>query len=295
MKVFITGASGFVGTAVTKELVDAGHSVVGLARSEESAHKLTAMGVDVLRGTIEDVELLSKTAQEVDAVIHLAYIHDFSNYQASALTDKKAIDSIGEALVGSNKPFIVTAGTAGIAVGRVATEHDLVDPNSPRFSESAALAYADRGVRVSVLRLPPSVHGISDMHGFIPTLIGIARAKGSSGYPVDGVNRWAAVHVSDAAALYRLALESAPAGSRLQAVGDEGITTKNIAELIGKHLDLPVQSIPQDQINMHFGWIGMFFALDIPATSVITQELLDWHPTHPGLVEDLESGFYFNR
>jgi nucleoside-diphosphate-sugar epimerase len=226
-------------------------------------------------------------------VIHLAFKHDFTAYAGAAETDRRAIDTLGEVLIGSDRPFVVTSGLAGFALGRTMTEDDAADPDSPRGSEQAALAFTSRGVRVSVLRLPPSVHGEGD-HGFVPRLIDIARAEGVAAYPGDGSNRWPAVHRFDAARLFRLALESAPAGARLHAIGDEGIPVRDIAGAIGRHLGLPVTAISPEKAVDHFGWLGAFFSLDVPASSTLTRELLGWRPAHPGLRDDLEQGHYFH-
>ena len=293
MRVFVTGASGFIGSAVVSELIAAGHEVLGLARSDLSAHAVEAAGAQVHRGDLDNPESLRAGAASADGVIHLAFNHDFTNYAGAAETDRRAIDALGEALAGSDRPFVVTSGLAGFALGRTMTEDDAADPNSPRASEQAALAFTSRGVRVSVLRLPPSVHGEGD-HGFVPRLIDIARQKGVSGYPGDGSNRWPAVHRFDAARLFRLALESAPAGARLHAIGDEGVPVREIAGAIGRNLGLPVTSIASEAAADHFGWLGVFFSLDLPASSTVTRELLGWRPTRLGLLEDLEQGGYFD-
>lgn len=294
MKVFVTGASGFVGSAVVPELIAAGHQVVGLARSDKSAEAIASAGAEVLRGSLDDLNSLRKGAEESEGVIHCAFIHDFSNYMASAEADRRAIETIGDVLAGSNRPFVVTSGTAGLAPGRLATEEDTAPAGSPRFSESTGLSLASRGIRVSIMRLPPSVHGQGD-HGFVPQLINIARQKGVSAYVGEGLNRWAAGHRVDAARLYRLALENALAGARLHAVGDESVSAREIAEVIGRHLNLPVVSIPVEQVDEHFSWLGRFFSLDMAASSKLTQEQFDWHPTQPGLIADLEQGHYFNQ
>jgi nucleoside-diphosphate-sugar epimerase len=293
MRVFVTGASGFIGSAVVTELIEAGHKVIGLARSDSSARAVEATGAQVHRGDLEDLDSLRAGAQGADGVIHLAYNHDFTDYSGAAETDRRAIDALGDALVGSDRPLVVTSGLAGFALGRTMTEDDAADPNSPRLSEHAAMALTGRGVRVSVLRLPPSVHGEND-HGFVPRLIEIARDKGVAAYPGDGSNRWPAVHRFDAARLFRLALEKAPAGARLHAIGDEGIPVRDIAGVIGRHLDVPVRSIAPEQAGDHFGWLGMFFSLDVPASSALTRELLGWRPTFQGLLDDLEEGHYFH-
>jgi nucleoside-diphosphate-sugar epimerase len=293
MRVFVTGASGFIGSAVVSELIAAGHDVLGLARSDSSARALEAAGAKVHRGDLNNLSSLRAGAESADGVIHLAFIHDFTDYTGAAETDRRAIEALGQALAGSDRPFVVTSGLAGFALGRTMTEDDAADPNSPRASEQAALAFATRGVRVSVLRLPPSVHGEGD-HGFVPRLIDIAREKGVSAYPGDGANRWPAVHRFDAARLFRLALESAPTGARLHAIGDEGVPVREIAGAVGGHLGLPVTSVAPETAADHFGWLGVFFSLDLPASSTITRELLGWRPTRHGLLDDLEQGHYFD-
>jgi nucleoside-diphosphate-sugar epimerase len=293
MRVFVTGASGFIGSAVVSELIAAGHEVVGLARSDSSAQAVAAAGAQVHRGDLDNPESLRAGAESTDGVIHLAFNHDFTNYTGAAETDRRAIDALGEALAGSDRPFVVTSGLAGFALGRTMTEDDSANPNSPRGSEQAALAFTTRGVRVSVLRLPPSVHGEGD-HGFVPRLIDIAREKGVSAYPGDGSNRWAAVHRFDAARLFRLALESAPAGARLHAIGDEGVPVREIAGVVGRHLGLPATSVAPEAAADHFGWLGGFFSLDLPASSTVTRELLGWHARRPGLLDDLDEGHYFD-
>ncbi|HET7047341.1 MAG TPA: SDR family oxidoreductase, partial [Solirubrobacteraceae bacterium] len=291
MRIFVTGASGFIGSAVVAELLDAGHDVIGLARSDQSASAVQAAGAEVHRGALDDLESLRSGAAAADGVIHTAYIHDFSRMQDSARIDLLAIEALGAALEGSGRPLVITTGTALIKPGEVATEEDSAESDShPRLkAEDAAKAFAARGVRTSIVRPGASVHGEGD-HGFVPVLIEIARTKGVSAYIGDGSNRWPAVHRLDAANLYRLALEDAPAGSVFHAIADEGIPTREIAEVIGRHLDLPVMSVAPEDAAGHFGWIGAFFALDAPASSALTQERLGWRPTHPGLIEDLGQG-----
>lgn len=292
MRVFVTGASGFIGSAVVAELIGAGHHVVGLARSDASAQALTAAGAEVHRGDLDDVDGLRAGAAAADGVIHLAFNHDFSDFTGAAKTDGRAIEALGDALAGSDRPLVVAAGLAGASPGHVVTEDDDIRPGLPRLSEATALPLAERGVRVSVLRLPPTVHGEGD-HGFVPRLIDIARERGVSAYPGQGDNRWAAVHRLDAAVLFRLALESAPAGARLHAVDEEGIPTRQIAEIIGRQLRLPVQAVAADKAVDHFGWLGGIFSLDVAASSALTRKQFDWKPTGPTLLDDLNEGHYF--
>jgi nucleoside-diphosphate-sugar epimerase len=297
MRVFVTGATGFIGSAVIQELLGTGHHVVGLARSDTAAASLTAVGVEVHRGSLEDPGSLRSGAAASDGVIHTAYIHDFSETgdpAAAAQTDGRAIESIGEALAGSGRPLVVATGIVPTP-GRLSTEDDDVPdgPGYPRVSERVALPFAGRGVRASAVRLPPTVHGEGD-HAFIPALIAIARAKGLSAYVGNGSNRWAAVHRLDAARLFRLALESAPAGTRLNAVGDEGVPFRDIAGVIGQHLNLPVTAISPEEADGHFGVFAHFAAFDVPASSALTQKRFGWHPAHPGLIPDLGEGHYFN-
>ncbi|UBU15884.1 SDR family oxidoreductase [Nonomuraea gerenzanensis] len=292
MRVFVTGATGFVGSAVVRELIAAGHEVVGLARGDAAALALRAAGARAHRGSLDDPDSLRGGAAEADGVIHLAFVHDFGNFEAANATDRRAIAALGEALAGSGRPFVVTSGTGLLPPGRVGTEEDEPGTHSPRgAAEEVALSFVPRGVRVSVLRLP-LVHGEGD-HGFVAAAIGIAREKGVAAYPGDGSNRWAGAHVLDVARLYRLALEQAPAGTRLHAVAEEGVPVRQLAEVMGRHLGVPVAAVPMAEAGGHFGWLGAFITLDLPASSVLTRKLLDWRPEGPGLVADLDAGHYF--
>ena len=293
MKVFVTGATGFVGSATVQELLTAGHQVVGLVRSDEGAASLAAKGVEVLRGSLDDLDSLRRGAESADGVIHTAFIHDFVDMVAAAATDRLAVETMCGALAGSNRPFVMASGAAGLAPGRLATEQ--IDPPTmiPRgATEKMAVELASEGVRVAVVRLPPTVHGEGD-HGFVPRLVTIAREKGVSGYPGDGSNRWAAVHRVDAARVFRLALENAPAGTRYHAIDEEGVPVRNIAEIIGRHLNVPVVSVGADQVSEHFGWLGRFFSADMQISSAWTQQQLGWHPTELSLLEDLDHDYYF--
>ncbi len=295
MRVFVTGASGFIGTAVVPELLAAGHEVVGLARSDESAATIAAMGAEVQRGDLEDRDILRAAAAASEGVIHLGFVHDFSRFDNSVRIDAEAIETFGDALEGSDRPLVIASGIAAVREGdSPATERDAPAPVFPRApAAQRTIAFADRGVRSSVVRLPPTVHGEGDA-GFVPTLINIARDKHVSGYIGDGASRWPAVHRFDAATLFALALTKAPAGSVLHAIDDEGVPTRVIAEVIGRHLDVPVTSIGPDEAMNHFDWLGMFFGFDVPASSDLTRALLGWEPTQPKLIEDLEKGHYFD-
>ncbi|MDT3396210.1 SDR family oxidoreductase [Streptomyces sp. B1866] len=299
MRIFVTGASGHIGSAVVPELLAAGHQIVALARSDASAAALAASGVDVHRGDLDDPEDLGKAAASADGVIHLAFKHDTmwaGDHVGAAEADLRVIEAFGDALAGTGKPLVTTSGTLMLALaglGRTGTETDVPDSGIRVPAENATIALAERGVRSSVLRLPPSVHSSLDTTGFVPTLIATARARGVAAYVGDGSNRWPAVHTLDAARLYRLALEAAPAGSRLHAAGDHGVPFREIAEVIGRHLDLPVTGIPPEEADAHFGFLGAFVQLDNPLSSTLTEKLLDWQPIHPGLIADLEEGHYF--
>ena len=289
MRVFLTGATGFIGSALIPELIKGGHTVLGLTRSEAGANALTAAGVEVHRGHLQDLESLRSGAAGSDAVIHTAFIHDFSNFAENCAIDKTAIEVLGSALKGSERPLLVTSGVALLAFGRPGTEKDMPPPPSPttfpRVSEAAADALVEGGVRASVVRLP-QVHD-PVKQGLITYLVAIAREKGVSAYVGEGQNRWAAAHVSDAARLYRLALEKQEKGARYHAVAEEGVRLKDIAEAIGKGLKIPVVSLSPEEAGAHFGWLGHFAGLDLTASSAITQQHLGWHPTGPGLIADL--------
>ena len=296
MRIFVTGASGWIGSAVVRELLTAGHDVLGLARSDSSAATIAGLGADVHRGELDDLDGLRAGAARADGVVHLGYNHDFSRMADAARTDRAAIDALGAALEGTGGPLFIASGVLGLSNGRPATEQDVPDPSvHPRVGNAAAaLALADRGVRAGVIRFAPTVHGEGD-HGFISTLVGIARERGLSAYVGDGANRWPAVHRLDAARLVRLAVDEAPAGSVLHAVAEQGVPARVIAEAIGRGLDLPVGPLAPEDAAEHFGWIGAFFAADAPTANDRTRELLGWEPVAPSLVEDLEAGHYFRQ
>jgi nucleoside-diphosphate-sugar epimerase len=298
MHVFVTGASGWIGSATVDELLAAGHEVAGLARSDASAAALQAKGVRVRRGDLDDLASIRAGAEAAEAVIHLANKHDWSDPAKSAAAERAAVQAIGDTLAGTSRPFLLASGVAGLTQGRPATEDDpspFYGPDSPRGgSENLALEFVDRGVHTVSLRFAPTVHGSGD-HGFIAAIAAVAREKGVSGYPGDGTNRWAAVHRSDAARLVAIGLAKAPAGARLHAVAEEGIPTRDIAEAIGRAFGLPVTSIAPGDVQGHFGWIGTFFGMDLAATSVATRELLGWAPAGPTLLEDLAAGAYAAR
>jgi nucleoside-diphosphate-sugar epimerase len=307
MRVFVTGASGWIGSAVVPELIGAGHQVVGLARSDASAAVITAAGAEVHEGTLDDLESLRSAAAASDGVIHLAFKHDLAfsgDFQGAAEADRRAVETFGEALAGSDRPLVIASGTLGLSPGRLATELDGHGPTaSTTFGDGPSaraataefvLSLAGKGVRSSVLRLPPTNHGDGD-NGFVARLVAIARDTGVSGHVGDGSNRWPAVHRLDSAHLFRLAVEKAPAGSTLHAVADEGVPIRDVAEVIGRHLNVPVVSISPADAAGQFSWLAHLVAADSPASSSLTRELMGWEPTRPGLIDDLDEGHYFRR
>jgi nucleoside-diphosphate-sugar epimerase len=299
MHVFITGASGHLGSAVVPELLAAGHAVTGLARSDASAAAIEAMGADVRRGDLGDLDTLREAASQADGVVHLAFRHDLmqkGDMATAAAVDLAALGAFSEALAGTDKPLVGTGGTLGLAMlnlGRTATEADAAASGYRFDAETFVIGLAERGVRASVVRLPPTVHSALDAHGFVPSLIAMARTHGRAAYVDDGMNRWAAGHTLDAARLYRLALESAPAGTRLHAVGDEGIAFREIAEAIARRLGIPAVSVTADDAAESFGFLAPFVGLDAPATSEVTRSVMGWAPREVGLLEDLRLEHYF--
>jgi len=295
MRIFVTGATGWIGSAVTGELLAAGHDVVGLARSDASAETLAARGATPLRGTLDDLGVIKDAAADSDGVIHLGFVHDFERFAESGRIERAVVGTIGDTLAGSDRPFLLAAGVAGLAVGRTVTEDDVsqyVGPDAPRGgSEALALEYADQGVRSVALRFAASVHGAGD-HGFVAQLAHVARERGAAAYVDDGANRWPAVHRSDAARLVLLALEQAPAGGVVHAVAEEGVPMRDIAEALGRSLDVPTRSVTPDEAPEHFGWINRFVTLDAPASSALTRERYGWNPTGPTLLEDIAAGGY---
>ncbi|WP_433574971.1 SDR family oxidoreductase [Nocardia brasiliensis] len=306
MRVFITGASGWIGSALVTELIDHGHTVVGLARSPQSAESLTALGAEVVHGTIDDLDLIQATTVASDGVAHLAFKHDIAftgEFAQAAAADRAVIDAVGATLAGSGKPFTVASGLLGVAPGTVATERDghevsTVAPGHPaampmmrRANAEATLALASREIRSSVVRLAPTVHGEGD-RGFMASIAEIAREKGFSGFLGDGSNRWPAIHRSDAAALFRLALEQAPGGSTLHGCAEEGVPIRTVAEAFGSRLDVPVKEVAPDDAAAHFGWMAEFIGLNAAASNSRTRELLGWEPTGPRLIDDIDAGYY---
>ena len=296
MRVFLTGATGFIGSAIVPELINAGHQVIGLARSDAGAKSLAAAGAKVHRGDLEDLDSLHSGVAAADGVIHTGFNHDFSRFKEVCEIDRRVIETFGAALAGSDRPIVIASGTALVSPGRLATEESvstITSADIPRIvTEDAATLMATRGVRAALMRLAPSVHGDGD-HQFVPTLINIAREKGVSAYIGDGRNRWNAVHRLDAAHLFRLAVEKATSGARYHAVAEEGIAFRDIAEVIGRRLNIPVVSKSPEEAADHFGWIAAFAGLDCPASSKLTQERLGWRPVQPTLLTDLERGSYF--
>ncbi|HEY4274687.1 MAG TPA: SDR family oxidoreductase [Rhizomicrobium sp.] len=292
MRVFVTGAAGFIGTATTRELIANGHEVIGLARSDANAEALEKSGAKIHRGSLEDLDSLRKGVRDADGTIHLAFNHDFSKFAENGQLDKRAIEAMGEAMAGSDKPFIVTSGTLLISPGRLATETDPITPGLPRVSEAAGLAFAAQGVRAMAVRLP-QVHGGDGKCGLVNWLLHIAQEKGVAGYLGDGGNRWSAAHRLDVARLYRLALEKGRAGTSYHAVADEGVTARDIAEILGRHLNLPVAAIPTQNAAAHFGTMAMFAGKDGAASSALTQQWLEWKPTQIGMIADISRPGYF--
>ncbi|HWE54566.1 MAG TPA: SDR family oxidoreductase [Acidimicrobiales bacterium] len=303
MRFFVTGASGWIGTAVVRELLEVGHQVVGLARSDASADKLERAGASVQRGDVDDTGVLARAAADSEGVIHLAFKHEVAwsgDFAGAAATDRRAVEAMGAALAGTDRPFVLASGMLGLSA-KPATENDGLVPAPevravPAGRRAATalltLSLAGTGVRSSVMRYPPTVHGDGD-HGFIASIVGASLQSGAAGYVGDGDNRWPAVHISDAARLTRLAAESAPAGSVLHAVGDEGVPFRQIADVVGRHLAIPAKSLSPEEATAQYSHLGHFVAVDCPATASITRELLGWTPTGPGLIEDLELGHYF--
>jgi nucleoside-diphosphate-sugar epimerase len=304
MRIFVTGASGWIGSAVVPELIGAGHEVVGLARSDASAQRLEAAGAIVHRGDLDDPDGLAKAAADSDGVIHLAFQHELAfggNFAAAGAADRRAVEAMGAALADSGRPFVLASGLIGLTAGQVGTENDGLVASPEVRANPAGLRAATAlltlslrgiGVRSSVLRFAPTVHGEGD-NGFMATLVGIARQRGVAGYVGDGANRWPAVHRFDAARLARLAVESAPAGSVLHAVADEGVPLREIAEAMGRHLGIPTASVAPEDAGAHFGFLAHFVGLDSPVTAIITRDLLGWEPTEPSLIEDLEQDHYY--
>lgn len=294
MRILVTGASGWIGSASVKELISAGHHVLGLARNDESAAKIARLGAEVVRGSLDDLASLRGAATLAEGVVHLGYNHDFSQMAAAAQTDRAAIDTFADVLQGTGGPLLIASGTLGLAPGRVGTEEDMPGAGvHPRIANAAyTLGLAERDIRSMVVRFAPTVHGAGGDHGFVAVLARIAREKRVSGYIGEGQNRWPAVNRLDAGKLVQLAIDKATPGSVLHAVAEEGVATRDIATALGQFLDVPVESIPVDRAQAHFDWLGMFFGADAPASSARTRSLLGWAPTHGTLLEDIAAGHY---
>ena len=297
MRILVTGASGWIGSASVKELIAAGHHVLGMARNDDAAAKIKGLGAEVVRGSLDDPGSLRAAAAQAEGVVHLGYNHDFSQMGVAAQTDRAAIDAFADVLQGTGGPLLIASGTLGLAMGRVGTEQDMPgDGGHPRIANAGyTLGLSKRGIRTMVVRFSPTVHGAGGDHGFVAVLARIAREKGVSGFIGSGQNRWPAVHRLDAGKLVQLAVDQAPAGSVLHAVAEEGIATRDIAEALGQSMGLPVESIPAEQAQAHFDWLGMFYGADVPASSAQTRALLGWAPTQPTLLEDIAAGHYPGR
>ena len=296
MRLFVTGASGWIGSAVVPQLIDAGHKVIGLARSESAAGAIAASGADVLRGDLTDFDSLRAGAEAADGVVHLGYIHDFAQFEQNAAVDRRALETFGDVLAGSDAPLVFASGALRPGTGSVLTETDTGDLSTlaggRAQTEQFALGFAGRGLRPVSVRLAPTVHGTGD-HGFMARIVQIARDSGVSGYLGDGSNRWPAVHRDDAARLICLAVDNAPAGTALHGVAEEGVRIRDVAEVIGRHLDVPVRAIDSEQAGDHFGFLAAFLGLDAPASNTLTRKQMSWEPAGPGLIEDLDQGHYF--
>jgi nucleoside-diphosphate-sugar epimerase len=297
MRILVTGASGWIGSASVTELIGAGHHVLGLARTDAAADKIAKLGAKVVRGTLDDIAGLRAAAARAEGVVHLGYNHDFSRMADAAHTDRAAIEAFAEVLAETGGPLLIASGTLGLTTGEIGTEQSMPDPAAhPRVPNAAyTLGLTARGVRSIVVRFAPTVHGSGGDHGFVATLAHIAREKGVSAYIGEGHNRWPAVHRLDAAKLVQLAIDKAPPGAVLHAVAEEGIATRDIAKAIGLRLNLPVAAVPADRAAEHFGWLGRFFGANAPASSALTRERLDWEPTQPTLLQDIAAGHYLGR